>query len=109
MNSQESNQVTSITRITALCVLLFSFCNSTFSQYPNQDYVEGGIYSLDVPADARGNAMGESFVALQNNSLATMYNPAGLSGFSVSGRDCRKQPGWNSWRGSQKVGTSDLG
>lgn len=61
-------------------VLLVVFPNAGRAQYPNQNFVEGGVYALDVPADARGSAMGESFVALQANPTAMMYNPAGLVG-----------------------------
>ena len=43
---------------------------------------QGGIYgyTVDVPADPRSVAMGESFVALPSDPAALMYNPAGLAG-----------------------------
>jgi hypothetical protein len=50
-----------------------------------QGIVDG--YPFDTPADPRGVAMGESFVALPSDPSALMYNPAGLAGlqgFSIS-------------------------
>jgi len=38
-----------------------------------------GNSSLDIPADGRSTAMGESFVALRGNSSAMLFNPAGLA------------------------------
>ena len=81
MYSNRIIRSTLIRRLVLVFMSAFDMITVAVSQYyPNEPLVDGGVYSLDVPVDARSTAMGESFTALKNNSAATMYNPAGLAG-----------------------------
>lgn len=78
-------------------LLLFAAISSAFSQ--------GSLYgySVDIPADPRSIAMGESFVATPADQAAVMYNPAGLAGLrgivlSYAHRDMNWVPNTGQWK-----------
>ncbi len=67
------------TKSYSLLALAFCLLVNVTNEAPAQSFVQTGLNSIDTPVDPRSIAMAESFVALRNNSMALMYNPAGLA------------------------------
>jgi hypothetical protein len=68
------------TKVFSLTVLITCSLGHVVAQQAQREmYLGNGVFSIDVAPDPQSIAMAESFVALQSNSSAMLYNPAGLT------------------------------